>query len=195
MGGSADAIRGLVESPLTSAGLELWDVEVTRDTVRILVDRSGGIDLDTLATLAGQVVSPLLDEHADLTPDDHFALEVSSPGVERTLRTVDHYQRYVGQQVSVKTAIPIDGSRRHQGVLQSADDQAITVTTDGAEVTIPLRDVERARTVLVWGAAPKPGKPGAKKTSASSTQAVKRPAATGRVSAGTPVASKEKDTE
>jgi hypothetical protein len=62
-------------------------------------------------------------------------------------------------------------------------------------VTIPLRDVERARTVLVWGAAPKPGKPGAKKTSASSTQAVKRPAATGRVSAGTPVASKEKDTE
>ena len=201
MGGSADAIRALVESPLTAAGLELWDVEVTRDTVRVLVDRSGGIDLDTLARLAGQVVSPLLDEHPELTPEDQYSLEVSSPGVERTLRTLDHYRRYLGQEVAVKTSIPVEGARRHQGVLQSADDEAIRVKTEDAGVTIPLRHVDRARAVLVWGPAPKPGKqgqpgqPGAKKGSTSSTEAVKRPAASGRVPAGTPVASKEKDTE
>ena len=195
MGGSADAIRALVESPLTAAGLELWDVEVTRDTVRVLVDRSGGIDLDTLAQLAGQVVSPLLDEHPELTPEDQYSLEVSSPGVERTLRTPDHYRRYVGQEVAVKTSIPVEGARRHQGVLESADGHAVRVKTEAAEVTIPLRHVDRARTVLVWGPAPKPGQPGAKKGSTSSTQAVKRPAATGHITAGTPVASKEKDTE
>ena len=195
MGGSADAVRALVEAPLTSAGLELWDVEVTRDTIRVLVDRPGGIDLDTLATLAGQIVSPLLDEHPELTPDDQYSLEVSSPGVERTLRTLDHYRRYVGEQVSVKTAIPIDGARRHQGVLQSAGEDAITLTATGSaegQITIAMRDIDRARTVLVWGPAPKPG---GKKASTSSTKAVKRPAATGRVPAGNPVASKEKDTE
>jgi ribosome maturation factor RimP len=195
MGGSADAVRALVESPLTSAGLELWDVEVTRDTVRVLVDRPGGIDLDTLAVLAGQVVSPLLDEHPELTPDDQFSLEVSSPGVERNLRTLDHYRRYIGEQVSVKTGVPVGGARRHQGVLQSADEDGITLTgtdTSDGQVVIPMRDIDRARTVLVWGPGPKPG---AKKPSATSTKAVKRPAATGRVSAGTPVASKQKDTE
>lgn len=195
MGGSVDAIRALVEAPLTSAGLELWDVEVTRDTVRVLVDREGGIDLDTLATLAGQVVSPLLDEHPELTPDDQYSLEVSSPGVERTLRTFDHYQRYIGQPVSVKTTVPVEGARRHQGVLQSAGEEHVKVKTDDAEVVIPMRDIDRARTVLVWGPAPKPGRPKGQKSSTSSTQAVKRPAATSRIPAGPPVASKEKDTE
>ena len=192
MGGSADPIRALVEAPLTSAGLELWDVEVTGDTVRVLVDRSGGIDLDTLTTIAGQVVSPLLDEHPELTPDVQYSLEVSSPGVERPLRTLDHYLRYLGQPVSVKTSTPVEGARRHQGVLESAGEDGITLTTDDGRVTVPMRDIDRARTVLVWGPAPKPG---GKKPSTNSTQAVKRPAATGRVSAGTPVASKEKDTE
>ena len=209
MGGSVDALRALVESPLSAAGLELWDIEVTRDTVRVLVDRDGGIDLDTLSKVAGQVVSPLLDEHPELTPEDQFSLEVSSPGVERSLRTADHFQRYIGHTVSVKTSIPVEGARRHQGVLDGAGDDAVTVKTDDAVVTIPMRDIERARTVLIWGPAPKPGKPGkpgqpgqasqpgsqAKKASTSSTQAVKRPAAVGRVPAATPVASKEKDTE
>ena len=205
---SSDAIRALVEPALVSSGLELWDVEVSRDAVRVLVDRPGGIDLDALADLAGKVVSPLLDEHPDLTPAGHFSLEVSSPGVERTLRRAEHYARYVGTEVSVKTAEAVAGARRHHGLLVAADDDAITVEPKdgpaGEQVRIPLELVDRARTVLVWGPAAKPGKSAHSKRSKGSkgsSKAVKRPAADGRSAspeappAGEPVASNDaKDT-
>lgn len=218
MVGSPDAIRALVEPPLVSSGLELWDVEVSRDTVRLLIDRPGGVDLEALATFAGKVVSPLLDEHPEVAPEGRYSLEVSSPGVERTLRRLEHYARYVGSEVSVKTSVPVEGARRHQGVLVSVDEDGIVVRPhDGPgdrTVTIRHADIDRARTVLVWGPAEKPGakkgkhhqKAGARKADAattdsstvtptSSTEAVKRPAANGRDTAAQPVASKEKDTE
>ena len=209
MVGSPDAIRDLVEPTLVSSGLELWDVEVSRDTVRLLVDRPGGVDLDALADLAGKVVSPLLDDHPELTPDGTFALEVSSPGVERTLRRREHYTRYVGTEVSVKTSVAVEGARRHQGVLLSADDEGIVVEThDGPgdrQVAIRHGDIDRARTVLVWGPSEKPGgKKGKSQAKArakpkpepgSSSLAVKRPAANGREEAAEPVASREKETE
>ncbi len=203
MVGSPDAIRALVEPPLVSSGLELWDVEVSRDTVRLLVDRPGGVDLDALATLAGKVVSPLLDEHPEVTPEGRFSLEVSSPGVERTLRTLEHYTRYVGTEISVKTSVPVEGSRRHQGILVSVDDDGIVVEPRdgpaGGTVAIRHADIARARTVLVWGPAEKPGGKSGKKgkhQAPVSTTAVKRPAATGRdPAAAQPVASREKDTD
>ena len=204
---SSDAIRALVEPALTSSGLELWDVEVSGDAVRILVDRTGGIDLDSLAGVAGKVVSPLLDEHPELTPAGRFSLEVSSPGVERNLRRVEHYSRYIGSEISVKTSSPVEGARRHHGNLLSVDERAVTLAPKdapaGEVVELPLALIERARTVLVWGPAEKPGHPkGAKRSKASkaskaskgSSRAVKRPAADGR-EAGEPVASNEaKDT-
>lgn len=194
MTGSPDAIRALVEPALASSGLELWDVEVARDTVRILVDRPGGIDLDSLATLAGQVVSPLLDEHPELTPGGHFDLEVSSPGVERTLRRPDQYARYIGTEVSVKTVVAVADARRHHGVLISVDDDGVVIVPKdapaGTTLTLRHADIERARTVLVWGPAPKKASP-----SRSKHKAVKRPAATGSTRAGSPVASREKDTK
>lgn len=206
MVGSPDAIRALVEPPLVSSGLELWDVEISRDTIRLLVDRPGGVDLDALAQLAGNVVSPLLDEHPELTPEGQFSLEVSSPGVERTLRRQEHYLRYVGTEVSVKTTVPVEGARRHQGVLVAVDDEGIVVERrDGGgdrSVTIRHQDIDRARTVLIWGPAEKPGgkkgahkpKPNAGASSRSSELAVKRPAASGQTAAE-PVASRERETE
>jgi ribosome maturation factor RimP len=163
--GSSEAIRDLLEPALASAGLELWDVEVSRQMVRVLVDRPGGIDLDSLATVASGVVSPLLDSHPDLTPDGRFALEVSSPGMERPLRTVEQYLRYLGSEVSVKTSVPVAGSRRHRGELVSADglrvrirvaDPAVPGDASAGEIELPVDQIERARTVVDWGA-PKDG--------------------------------------
>ena len=125
--GSSEAIRDLLEPALASAGFELWDVEVSRLSVKVLVDRDGGIDLDSLASAANKIVSPLLDEHPELTPPEHFTLEVSSPGVERTLRTKEHYLRYLGSELSVKTNRPVSGSRRLSGILVSVDRSGITI--------------------------------------------------------------------
>jgi ribosome maturation factor RimP len=173
--GSTEAIRDLLEPVLASEGLELWDVEVSRRSVTVLVDRPGGIDLDSLATVANRVISPLLDEHPELTPPERFALEVSSPGVERTLRTDDQYRRYLGSEVSIKTTAPLAGSRRHRGVLLAVDPTGVRIlpseashttasgspvaktgrNTDGGadagELQVPFELIERTRTVLVWG--------------------------------------------
>jgi ribosome maturation factor RimP len=150
-----ETIRALVQPNLTATGLELWDVEVTRDTLRVQVDRPGGIDLDALASVASQVISPLLDEHPEATPTGPFQLEVSSPGVERTLRTVEQFQRYVGAEITVKTSVAVAGARRHHGTLTSADATIIRLTPADALVgtVVELRydQIDRARTVLAWG--------------------------------------------
>lgn len=161
---SADGIRELVEPALAADGLELWDVEVSPRLIRILVDRPGGVDLDALASLTNRVLSPLFDQRPDLAPGGRYELEVSSPGVERRLRTVDQYRRYVGSEVAVKTSVAVAGSRRLQGTLVAVDEGGIRLAADGAApeqaVEILHDQIERARTVLVWGPAPRPGSRG-----------------------------------
>jgi ribosome maturation factor RimP len=146
----AQSIGELVEPLVTAAGLELWDVEVNPRAVRVLVDRPGGVDLETLAGLA-RAVSAGLDGRDELAPGARYELEVSSPGVERTLRTPDHYRRFVGTVVNVKTAAPIEGSRRLQGVLLGADDAGITIRLGEEATEVSYDQIQKARTVLIWG--------------------------------------------
>ncbi len=156
---SIDSIRALAEPLLAAAGLELWDVESSRDSLRILVDRPGGVDLDAL-TAATAAVSPLLDAHPELTPGGSYQLEVSSPGLERSLRTQAQYERYVGQLVTIKTAVAIGGSRRFRGRLLAAGSATVTLGPEqsGSEPPVELQydQIDRARTVLQWGPTPKP---------------------------------------
>jgi ribosome maturation factor RimP len=150
---ATESIRELAEPVLASTGLELWDVEVARDVVRIMVDCPGGVDLDALSR-ASTAISPVLDEHPELTPEGRYQLEVSSPGVERTLRTPGHYRRYIGSELQVKTRVAVDGSRRHHGRLLAAGEDAIELElrdTAGRRLEFHYDDIERARTVLVWG--------------------------------------------
>jgi ribosome maturation factor RimP len=151
----AQSIDELVRPLVTAAGLELWDIEVNPRMVRVLVDRPGGIDLTALTDLA-RAVSAALDEREDLTPGVHFELEVSSPGVERTLRTPSHFSRYVGTTVAVKTTVAVNGARRLQGVLLDADDTGITISDDDGSARISYDQIQKAHTVLMWGPTAKP---------------------------------------
>jgi ribosome maturation factor RimP len=159
---STESIRELAEPVLASAGLELWDVELARDVVRIMVDRPGGVDLDAL-TAANGVLSPILDAHPGAVPEGRYQLEISSPGVERALRTPAQYRRYLGAEITVKTDLPIEGTRRHRGRLvaatEAADGGIVLEPADepGGAVELPYDHIDRARTVLVWG--PDPGAP------------------------------------
>jgi ribosome maturation factor RimP len=151
-----DRLRALVEPLLVASGLELFDIEYTGGRVVVLVDRPGGIDLDAL-TRATHRISAALDEH-DPIPGGRYLLEVSSPGLERTLRTPAHFRQYVGATVAVKTCPGSDGDRRCQGVLVEADDEGFRVD----ERRFSYLDVERVHTVFEWGPAPRPGKSGDK---------------------------------
>jgi ribosome maturation factor RimP len=84
---------------------------------------------------------------------------VSSPGLERPLRTPEHFAAVVGRRVSVKTHPGVEGDRRLEGELLAADDNGFVVAAAGGERSLAYADVERARTVFEWGGAPKPGGP------------------------------------
>ena len=148
---TADEVRRLVAPVVEDMGLELDHVEYAGGLLRITVDREGGVDIETLSA-ASEQVSHVLDEE-DPIPS-RYTLELSSPGLERPLRTPAHYQRFVGTKVSVKTKPDVEGDRRIEGVIEEADDEGFTV----AGRRLSYDEVERAKTVFEWGGQPKPGK-------------------------------------
>jgi ribosome maturation factor RimP len=147
-----DEVRDLAESVARRRSLRLWDVEVTgqpgRSIVRVLVDAEGGIDLDTVAEVSEEI-SRGLDLKDPLA--GRYTLEVSSPGLERTLRSAEHFRLSVGELVTLKTREPVVGnSHRVDGVIESADDQVVQVDTGDAQVDVPYEQIKTARTVFEW---------------------------------------------
>src|SRR5262249_3901172 len=156
-----ERVRAAVSPLLSDLGLEIYDVEHAGGTLRITVDREGGVDLDTIA-LATRIVSRELD-HADPIPG-RYTLEVTSPGLERTLRTPAHFERAIGSVVNVRTHPDVEGDRRVRGELAAAGPHGITVTQEGGhERHLRYDEIERARTVFEWGPTPRPARPGSQK--------------------------------
>jgi ribosome maturation factor RimP len=153
--GQPDAVASAIEPVLTARGLEVVDVELTgagrARMLRVVVDRDGGVDLDGL-TAATEVIAPLLDGVPQLSGP--YTLEVTSPGLERSLRRPDHFRRALGETVVVKTPEP----RRHRGTLTAADETGVVVDVDGESVRLEYDVIMDARTRFEWGPAPKPGK-------------------------------------
>jgi ribosome maturation factor RimP len=160
MVGNQNALWTAAEPVLSSLGLELVDVEVVGSgrarTLRLTVDRDGGIDLDTLAEANGPVSAAL--DAVDAIPGP-YTLELSSPGVERPLRRPSDFRRFAGTTISVKSHDPVDGARRHRGLLLEADDTGIAVEVDGQHRRFSYDAIASARTVFEWGPAPKPTGP------------------------------------
>jgi len=143
-----ERVRSLVEPALADKGYDVVDVERQGPVLRVTVDRAGGVDLDAV-TEATRLVNEVLDRH-DLMGDT-TSLEVSSPGLERPLRTPEHFKRFVGTEVAVKAKAGTEGERRISGILEAADEDGVVV----AGRRLAYVDIERARTVFVWPARPK----------------------------------------
>jgi ribosome maturation factor RimP len=148
-------VEALVRPVVESAGLELVEVVWNRGLLRVVVDRPGGVDLDTIAK-----TSEKLSRRLDLEDfgSGRYTLEVSSPGVERPLREPRDFIKRVGERVKVKAAVPDVGGLTLIGEIVAADDDAVTVHTDGVERRVAYPFIRSARTVLEWGPKPKPGK-------------------------------------
>jgi len=153
----------VLQPAVVAANLELVDVEMKAGVLQVTVDRDGGVDLEAL-TDANRAVSTLLDE-LDPIPG-RYSLEVSSPGIERPLRTPAHFARAGGATVTVKTRPQVPGERRIQGTLVASDDDGFTLDVDGSEqpVRLAYSDIDRARTVFAWGGHDTPGNPAVKKS-------------------------------
>src|SRR4051812_19697129 len=155
-------VRALVLPIASDLGLDLYDLEQRGGTVRVSLDTPpgapSGVTLDDLA-LASRLVSRALD--ADDPIPGHYTLEVTSPGVERPLRTPAHFRREIGKVVAIRLADVGHDERRVTGTLVAADDRTATIAMAGPEGaidrTVAYDQIDRAKTVFEWGPAPKPG--------------------------------------
>ncbi|MDO8363219.1 MAG: ribosome maturation factor RimP, partial [Actinomycetota bacterium] len=174
-----ERVRSLVMPIVTDLKLDLYDLEFRGGTLRVTIDTpvgsTSGVDLEAIA-LATRLIGREFDHH-DPIPG-HYTLEVTSPGLERTLRTPFHFQRELGKAVALRLRDTASTARRLQGVLVAADEQGCTLRLDDldpetggpAERTVPYGQIDRARTVFQWGPAPKPGsKPAAAPKGAAKT--------------------------
>ncbi|HLN05637.1 MAG TPA: hypothetical protein VK217_05130 [Acidimicrobiales bacterium] len=151
--GTSDDVERVAAPVLQAAGLELIDVELRSGNVVVTVDMEGGIDLDTLAS-ASKAISAALDREG-VGPSSRYELEVSSPGLERRLRRPEHFRRFVGYQIALRTQPGVEGERRLEGEIIAADDRGVVMTSPGLldGRRIAYSDIERAHTVFDWRAA------------------------------------------
>jgi ribosome maturation factor RimP len=138
--------EALVRPVIEGEGLDLVDVTFGRENgrrvLRVVVDRDGGVDLDTISELSQKVSRRLDLEGFEPGP---YALEVSTPGIERPLRRPEDFRRAVGERVLVKTP-----DRVLEGELRAAEADAIRVASPEGEHRVALDEVAAAKTVVDW---------------------------------------------
>jgi ribosome maturation factor RimP len=119
-------------------GVEVLAVELTGpERFCVYIDHARGVD----HALCERVTDALRDYLRD------YSIDVSSPGLERPLRTPEHFSRAIGRRVALKTSSDIDGRKRFRGEVKGAGERAVTVDVDGIEVDIPYDAIVRGNLI------------------------------------------------
>lgn len=144
----AERLSALLDPSVRGLGYELVGVELHgrggQTLLRVYIDTPGGVTVDDCERVSRQVSSVLDVEDPIRGP---FTLEVSSPGVDRPLFTPEHFQRFAGQRVRVRLAVPLEGRRKVSGVLLGWQDGYVSVLEEGVERRLPLDAIRDARLV------------------------------------------------
>lgn len=149
LSGSTDkqTLLTLLEAPIAALDYELVDLDLrvgANGLLRVFIDAPDGVTLDDCEAVSRQI-SALLDVE-DPIPGS-YVLEVSSPGVDRRLRTSGHFAAHVNEEVKIQLARPHDGRRRFRGRLAEVDEQAVSVVVDGRKWRLPLTEIATATLV------------------------------------------------
>ncbi|MGO2131583.1 MAG: ribosome maturation factor RimP [Halomonas sp.] len=142
------ALHALVEPVVDAMGFELWGVDYIsqgkHSRLLIYIDQESGVSVDDCADVSRQV-SAVLDVEDPIAGE--YRLEVSSPGMDRPLFTLDQFERYAGHVVSVKLRVAFDGRRKFQGLLAGVEADEVLLQVDGEEYCFPVEIIEQARVV------------------------------------------------
>ncbi len=145
---SRDELIKLLEPVVENLGYELADLQVKTGgpdgVLRLFIDKAEGIGIEDCESVSRQV-SAILDVEDPI--QGNYALEVSSPGLDRTLTKPAHFRRFMGQDVRVKLRFPLAGRRNYRGALKAADDEKIEVEVDGESHSLPIATIESARLI------------------------------------------------
>ena len=141
-------LQEMLQGAVEDLGCELWGIECQRAgrfmTVRLFIDKEGGVTVDDCADVSRQV-SAILDVEDPIA--DKYNLEVSSPGLDRPLFTLPQFERYIGQDISVHLRIPVMERRKWQGKLERIENDMVTLIIDGQEQVLVFGNIQKANIV------------------------------------------------
>ncbi|MFQ3228658.1 ribosome maturation factor RimP [Reinekea sp.] len=143
-----DEINALVEPVVVGMGFSLWGIEFVRSgkytTLRIYIDHEDGIGVDHCADVSRQV-SAVMDVEDPISTE--YTLEVSSPGMDRPLFTLEQYGAFVGEWVEVKLRYAFEGRRKFKGVIIGIEEGDVIVAADGEEFLLPIESIDKGRVI------------------------------------------------
>lgn len=146
-----ERLIALIEPLLDQLGYELVDLEYAAGRahalVRVFIDRAAGVGLEDCEHVSHEV-SALLDVE-DPVPTA-YSLEVSSPGLDRVLRTPAHFARFAGKRLKIELLGSREGRRHYTGMLVATDDTGVQLEVDGQVVRFAYAEIGRARLVPEW---------------------------------------------
>ena len=141
-------LQEMLQSAVEDLGCEFWGIECQRAsrfmTVRLFIDKEGGVGVDDCADVSRQV-SAILDVEDPIA--DKYNLEVSSPGLDRPLFTLEQFQRYVGEDIAVHLRIPVLDRRKWQGKLEKIENDMLTLVVDGQEQVLIFGNIQKANVI------------------------------------------------
>ena len=141
-------LQEMLQGAVEDLGCELWGIECQRAgrfmTVRLFIDKEGGVTVDDCADVSRQV-SAILDVEDPIA--DKYNLEVSSPGLDRPLFTLPQFERYIGQEIAVHLRIPVMERRKWQGKVERIENDMVTLIVDGQEQVLVFGNIQKANVV------------------------------------------------
>lgn len=141
-------VHQLIEPAVTALGYELWGVELVsqgrHSTLRVYIESPDGISVDDCATVSHQV-SGVLDVEDPI--QSRYTLEVSSPGMDRPLFTLEQYRQYVGASIKLRLRVPFEGRRNFSGILTAVEGDDIVLHVDDEEYVLPMESIDKANIV------------------------------------------------
>lgn len=145
-----DKLFGLLEPAIERLGYSVVDIEYhprgRRSLLRIYIDAPDGVTVDDCGRVSHQV-SGILDVENPIP--GAYELEISSPGLDRPLRTAADFERFAGQEVNLRTHAPVDGRKRFRGTLLGLEDGDIVLDVAGQRLRFARNRVEKVRLVAV----------------------------------------------
>jgi len=152
MSDKMQTLNALLAPVVQNAGVELYDIEMVKERgeriLRLYIDKDGdGVDLEDCERVS-HAAEALLDEH-DPIPEA-YALEVSSPGIERKLNKDEHFTRYIGHDIRIRLYAPVEGKKNYLGKLVAYENKIITMETGPNEVKQFTREAVAACKLAVF---------------------------------------------
>ena len=145
-----ETVREAILPTVTELGYRIWDVTYAKIGadyhLEITIDNDEGISIDDCEKVH-RAIDPILDECDPI--EGFYYLEVSSPGVERELRTDDHINACLGEAVEAKLFAAHDGRKSFVGILESYEDGNVTINEDGVKTVIARADISKLNTIYV----------------------------------------------